>query len=381
MTGTGPAATFRGRITVDLKALSDNWKSLQTLVGAAECGAVVKADAYGLGATAVVPTLASAGCKTFFVATLQEAELVRALAPSATLYVLDGLLQGSCEAMAALSAQPILSDLAQLDEWRSFCTSAGHLHPAALQVDTGLNRLGLSQDELSKLDQDDSALTGLDISLIMSHLASADDPAAAKNEAQRQCFIEALNGLPKAPASLAASDGLMLGPDYHFDLVRPGYALYGGQAFQGGTTPVTQVVTVTARVLQMRRLVTGETVGYSEDFVAKRDTTIAIVAAGYADGVPRHASSRKTERHGHVAIGGKTAPIAGRVSMDLIAVDVTDLSPDTVTRGTIVELIGPSITLEQAGTQAGTIGYELLTRLSRRFERVYSSDAATPQTV
>lgn len=375
MTGAAPlpvpSAGAPGCIAIDLGALRRNWQSLASEVKPAECAAVVKADAYGLGATAVVPALNRAGCNTYFVATLDEARQVRALAPKATLYVLDGLMPATAPQFAEAGATPILSSLDQIEEWAAFAKSGKKTQNAALQIDTGLNRLGLSTDDVAAFAGRKTEFEPLDVTLIMSHLASADDPGTAKNEAQRQTFLKALEALPRARASLAASDGLMLGKNYHFDLVRPGYALYGGQAFQGRPTPVEPVVTVMSKVLQVRNLKPGDSVGYSETFKAQRPMTIAIVAAGYADGIPRHASATTNEQRGCVAIDGTIASMIGRVSMDLIAIDVTHLAKDSVSRGTPVELIGPAISLEQAGQAADTIGYELLTNLSRRFERLY----------
>ena len=197
-----------------------------------------------------------------------------------------------------------------------------------------------------------------------------------ENKMQYTAFSLARALLPDAPASLAASDGLMLGAPFHLDLVRPGYALYGGQAFQGATTPVKPVVEVKTRILQVRSLSQGDTVGYAASFVAPNDMTIAILAAGYADGIPRTASTATGESGGAVAIKGHVAPIVGRVSMDLIAVDVTNIPPQQLTRGGEVEIIGPTCTLDLVGKASQTIGYEILTRLSPRFERVYIQNGA-----
>jgi alanine racemase len=225
--------------------------------------------------------------------------------------------------------------------------------------------------EVQELARSASLLTRIDIKLIMSHLASADDPDDPKNEQQRAIFEQLRAILPKAPASLAASDGLMLGPRFHFDLVRPGYAIYGGQAFRGGPTPVAPVVRVEARILQIRDVAPGQTVGYSATYKVERLSRIATVSAGYADGYFRTASAPNGKSGGAVAFKGRLAPIVGRVSMDLITVDVTDLDSPAPKRGDLVELIGPALSLESVGQRAGTIGYEVLTNLGRRFERVY----------
>ncbi len=372
-----PGAT-PGRITIDLGAVARNWAALASLVAPARCAAVVKADAYGLGVARVVPQLADRGCTTFFVATPGEAADVRNLAPQAEIFVLDGLLSGSQELLTEVDAIPCLASAAEVAEWRSTARNLGRRLPAALNLDTGLNRLGLEEVDVMKFAADDTLTSDLDLRLIMSHLASADDPTNPANETQRVAFDRLRVQFPKAPASLAASDGLMLGPTYHYDLVRPGYALYGGQAFQGRRAPVEPVVKVESRVLQVRDLRPGQSVGYSGTWTARRASRIAIIAAGYADGVPRTASAPDAIPGGRVAIHGCEMPMVGRVSMDLVTVDVTD-TPRPVARGDLVEIVGPLISLEAAGADARTIGYEMLIRLGRRFERIYvASGVGTP---
>ncbi len=363
-----PAAA--GIITVDLAAIAGNWRALARIVAPAQCGAVVKADAYGTGAARAIPALVRAGCSTLFVATPAEATEARRLAPEARIFVLDGLIAGSGAALLASGAIPVLSSLPEVKEWAGFAAVRNAKLACALHIDTGLNRLGLPAQEVQDLVRDAKTLARLDIKLIMSHLASADDPADPKNEQQRTVFEQLRSILPKAPASLAASDGLMLGPAYHFDLARPGYALYGGQAFKGGTTPVNPVVRVQARILQIRNVAPGQSVGYSATWTAERPTRIAVAAAGYADGFFRAGSNPGAYPGAVVGIAGKKAPVVGRVSMDLITIDVTDVDPAPV-RGGLVDLVGPGLTIESMGAHAGTIGYEVLTSLSRRFERVY----------
>ncbi len=364
-----PDAT--GLITIDLDAVQANWRALAALVAPAECAAVVKADAYGLGAAKIVPGLARAGCRTFFVATPEEGHAARLLVPEARLFALDGLFPGAAPLLLAADVAPVLSSLAEVEDWAREAARAGRPLPAALQIDSGLNRLGLPESEVQALAAQPALLGALDLRLVMSHLASADDPADPNNEAQRAAFERRRALLPPAPASLAASDGLMLGPDYHFDLVRPGYALYGGQAFRGGATPVSPVVTVRARVLQVRTLETGSSVGYSATWRARRPTRIAVIAAGYADGIARALSAPSDTAAAMVVVAGQRAPIVGRVSMDLITVDVTDVAGE-IRRGDLATLIGPGLTIEAMGTAAGTIGYEVLTRLGPRFVRQYT---------
>lgn len=363
-----PGAT--GVITVDLDILAANWRALGALVTPTECGAVVKANAYGLGAIKVIPALARAGCRTFFVATPDEAEAARRLAPDARLFALDGLLPDAAQLFAENDIAPVLANLDDIARWAAEAARRNARLPAALQIDSGLNRLGLSGADVRVLADDPARLEAIDIRLVMSHLACADDPAHPHNETQRTTFDRLRTLLPQAAASLAASDGLMLGAAYHYDLVRPGYALYGGQAFQGGPTPVHPAVTVEARILQLRTLAAGDTVGYSATWRATRPTRIAVVSAGYADGFARALSGTSGTEGGTIAIAGQRAPIVGRVSMDLITADITDIDIP-IAPGDLATLIGPGLTIEAMGQAAGTIGYEVLTRLGPRFARHY----------
>ena len=360
-----------GLITIDLQQIAANWRALAALVTPAECGAVVKADAYGLGADRVVPALMAAGCRAFFVATLGEAEQVRALAANAVIYVLDGLVPGSGPRLADIGARPALATLDDCLEWAALCDARDRVMAAALHLDTGLNRLGLSPADVTALAADGSVFNRIGVALVMSHLACADVPEDVKNGEQRLAFEQLRAALPAAPASLAASDGLMLGPDYRFDLVRPGYAIYGGQPSKTLLAPVQPAVRVQARVLQVRDVSPGDSVGYAASWHSPGRARIATVAAGYADGVARAASAATGSVGGYVGFKGRLAPFAGRVSMDLITVDVTKLGDAAPKRGDFVDLIGPGLTLEAVGQAAGTIGYEVLTRLPKRFHRHY----------
>lgn len=369
-------ASATGIITIDLAALVSNWRALARLVAPAECGAVVKADAYGLGAAHVIPALLKGGCKTLFIATPGEAHQARQLAPDATIFALDGLISGAGKALIEARTYPVLSSLPEVKEWAALAHERKARLSCALHVDSGLNRLGLTAREVQEVARDAKCLGQIDIKLVMSHLASADDPADPKNEQQRQVF-ESLRGiLPNTPASLAASDGLMLGPAYHFELTRPGYALYGGQAFKGGATPVQPVLRVQARVLQIKDVAPGQSVGYSATWIAKRMSRIAVVAVGYADGFFRSGSSPGDHSGALASIGGTTVPVVGRVSMDLITLDVTDLD-QVPKRGDLVDLVGPGLPIETMGARAGTIGYEVLTSLGRRFERFYVGETSS----
>jgi alanine racemase len=360
-----------GLITIDLATVRANWQALAHLVAPAECGAVVKADAYGLGAARIVPALLAAGCRSFFVATPAEAEAARELAPDATIYVLDGLLPGTEMQLAWAGAIPVL---ASLDELQAWADSGDGAAPVALHIDTGLNRLGMPARALDALVRDGALLQRLDLQLVMSHLACADEPDHPMNREQLSTFKRLRSSLPAARASLAASDGLMLGPEFHFDLVRPGYALYGGHAVPGRAAPVAPVVRVSARILQVEDVAPGARIGYSASYRASEPRRIATIAAGYADGVFRHASATNEKLGGCVLVGGRRAPIVGRVSMDLITVDVTGIPGPAPARGDWVDLIAPELPIEDVGAAAGTIGYEVLTRLGPRFHRLYLDD-------
>ena len=371
MPTTGKLDGLPGLVTVDLHQVAANWRALAALSAPAECAAVVKADAYGLGADRVVPALLEAGCKTFFVATVDEAAQVRAHTNDAVIYALDGLMGGSGPRLADLGARPALASLDDCLEWAALCDARDRVMGAAVHIDTGLNRLGLSAADVSKLAADASLFNRIGVSLVMSHLACADAPENPMNAVQLLAFEQLRAALPPAPASLAASDGLMLGPDYRFDLVRPGYAIYGGQPTKGVTAPVKPAVRVQARVLQVRDVNEGDSVGYSAYWRALRPSRIATIAAGYADGYARAASASTNADGAQVGFKGRMAPIVGRVSMDLITVDVTGLGDAAPQRGDFVDLIGPGLSYEAVGASQSTIGYEVLTRLPHRFHRRY----------
>ena len=364
-------ASATGVVVVDLAQLRANWQALARHVAPAECAAVVKADAYGTGAKRVIPALVQAGCRSFFVATPGEAIEARALAPSAAIYVLDGLLPGTARILVETCAVPVLSSVAELKAWRNATRNGTSAPPAALHVDTGLHRLGMGADDVAALARDPTLMRGQKLALVMSHLACADEAEHPMNLEQLAAFKRLRALLPEARASLAASDGLMLGEAYHFDMVRPGYALYGGQAAPNRVTPVAPVVRVSARILQVHHVPAGGHIGYSATYRAATPRTIATIAAGYADGVFRHASAPHEAPGGAVAIRGQRAPVGGRGSMELLTGDVTDIEGPALQPGEWAELVGPDLSLEDVGAAAGTIGYEVLTRLGRRFHRVY----------
>lgn len=364
-------ATASAIITIDLDALTGNYRSLAALSAPAECAAVVKADAYGLGMAVVAPALALAGCKTFFVATLGEAHQLRALLPEAHIYVFDGLFEGTASFYRDHDLRPVLNSPEEIKEWAAFSASARRPLPAAIHIDSGMNRLGLSAAEVDGVAATGDAFAAFELALVISHLACADEPEHAKNADQRQAFEHLRGKLPKSRASLANSAGILLGPRYHYDLVRPGIALYGGRARSKGQSPFAPVVRVSGRVLQVRDVAAGETVGYAAARTMKRPSRVAVLAVGYADGLFRSLSADGENAGMHVYFGTHAAPVIGRVSMDLITVDVTGVPEPLARRGAWVELIGANIAPHQLAAHAGTIDYEVLTNLGSRATRRY----------
>ena len=359
-----------GLLTIDLDALVANWRKLEKAALPAECAAVVKADAYGCGIARVVPALAKAGCKTFFVATLNEAQAVRTAAPDVALYVLDGFFAGSGDALADINSRPVIGDLNELAEWDMFCRVKQYSGGAAIHIDTGMNRLGLSPIDAQALVTRIAA-GNHGITLVMSHLACAEALNNPANVKQLTTFRDIAGAYSGVTASLAASSGIFLGGAYVCDMVRPGAALYGVNPTPEADNPMQNVVTLKARILQIRDIARGDAVGYGGTWTARRPTKLAIVAAGYADGYFRAAGSTDGTRGAEVIIAGKRCPVAGRISMDLIAVDITDLAPNAARRGHMATLIGDGISVDELAHHFGTIGYEVLTSLGRRFARTY----------
>ena len=358
-----------GILTIDLGAIVANWRELAARAAPATCAAVVKADAYGCGMEWVAPALIEAGCDTFFVAHLAEARRLRALSPRASIYVLNGLLPGTAAAYASANLHPILGSLSELAEWRAFVSASGWQGGAALHVDTGMNRLGMSFEEAEAVSGEPKAVRSK-IVLIMSHLACAETAEHPLNAKQLAAFRTVRNLFPGVPASLANSSGIFLGPDALHDLVRPGVALYGGNPTPLHVNPMQAVVTLAGRIVQVREVPEGETVGYGATWTARRPSSVAIVSIGYADGLPRATSGRDGKPGAEAIVNGHRCPLAGVVSMDLLAVDVTDV-PEDVERGDLLTLLGADISIDELASHAGTISYEILTSLGRRYRRVY----------
>jgi alanine racemase len=371
-------AATTGVLTIDLDAIVANWRKLEKTAVPAECAGLVKADAYGCGIAPVTRALAAAGCKTFFVATLEEARAARAAAKSAAIYVLDGFFQNSGDAFAQIDCQPVIGDLGELVEWDMFRKRTGWAGGAAIHIDTGLNRLGLTMaDAQSIVPRIVAGNHG--ITLVMSHLACAEMLHHPLNARQVAAFREIASLFSGVPASLANSSGIFLGSQFVFDMVRPGAAVYGVNPTPEADNPMQGVVDLKARVAQIRSVERGDSVGYGAVWTARRPTRLAIVAAGYADGYFRAAGSNDGTRGAEVVAAGKRCPVAGRISMDLLAVDVTDLPNSAVRRGHLVTLIGEGVTVDELAHHFGTTGYEVLTSLGRRFARVYKGGTGSTE--
>ena len=364
-------------LTIDLGALRANYRALRDLAAGAECAAVIKANAYGTGSGEAVRALSKDDCKTFFVATFSEAEAVRETAPDATVYVLDGFFAGSGPAFAETRIRPVLSSLPEVRDWAAFCKDKGKPLPAALHVDTGMNRLGLPRSEVEQLQKSPDILNAFTPALLISHLACADEPGHPMNEAQLKAFEDLRSMLPTCHASLANSAGIFLGERYRFDLVRAGFALYGGRAVEGQAS-LDPVVQLHARITQIHEAQAGETVGYGAERKLSRPTRIATLSLGYADGIFRCLGARDGHPGLTGFIDGHRAPVLGRVSMDLITLDVSKIPDGVAERGSWVEILGEHTSVDDLAIQAGTIGYEVLTSLGHRAQRIYvDSDPGT----
>lgn len=358
---TASDATEAGAIlTVDLAAVRANYRLLAGLCAPAECAAVVKADAYGLGAAHVVPALAAEGCRTFFTAHWQEARVLPAAAR--TIYVLNGVMPGAEAAAAAEGGGrivPVLNSLAQAEAWSAQGARQGRALPAALHVDTGLSRLGLSAAETEALIAAPSILRRLDLRLLVSHLAAAEEPENPANARQLAAFRALRERLPGIPASFANSSAFFLGAGYLFDNARAGAALYGINPLPHRPNPMRQAVRLQARLVQLRELAAGDAVGYGGEFVAARPMRAATVGLGYGDGWPRRARSA-------AVLDGVRLPILGRVSMDTMVLDLSALPPGRGRPGLLVDFLCREQTPDDVAAAAETIGYEILTGLGLR---------------
>lgn len=363
---TGISASEAGAIlTIDLGAVRENYRRLRARLGAARCAGVVKADAYGLGAAEIAPALAKEGCDTFFVAHVGEGIALRTvLGPRPAIHVLNGLPPGAERDCVAHRLVPVVNSIEQLAAWREMAKASGKVLGAILQVDSGMSRLGMAPGEVERLAADPRAFDGISVDFAMSHLACADEPDNPANAIQRRNF-EALRALlPPARTSLANSSGIFLGSSYHYNLARPGAALYGVNPTPGLPNPMLPVVHLAAKVIQTRALPAGTGIGYGHTFRTTGPLRVATISLGYADGWHRRAA-------GNAFFNGVRLPFAGRVSMDSITLDISALPQGSLKAGDLVDLIDERQTVDDVAQFAGTIGYEVLTGFGRRFHRRY----------
>jgi alanine racemase len=364
-----------GRLTIDLGAIVKNWRALDAISAQSLTAAVVKGDAYGVGLIPAGIALYNAGARFFFVATPDEGISLRGELPDAHIFVLNGLLPGSAKLLEQYKLMPVLNSLGMLEEWLEHCLAANEAFPAALHFDTGMNRLGMRMHEAeivrSRLEE-----FGYLPQMVMSHLACADQPNHEKNRTQLALFQSVITQFSGIPASLANSAGMLISRENHFQMVRPGVAIYGGRAVSGRKNPMAPVVKLEVPVLQVHEARTGETVGYGAGYTLDRESRIAILAIGYADGFLRSHSSTNMRQGGRAVFKNRILPVIGKVSMDLIAIDVTDLGDACPRPGDMVEILGRTITVDNQADLAGTIGYEILTSLKGRYKRTYISPKA-----
>jgi alanine racemase len=358
-------------LDIDLGAIVDNWRLLARKAAPALCAAVVKANAYGLGAAPVAKALSRIGCRRFYVATLDEGIALRtALGPAPEIAVFNGPTPETVPEFVANRLTPVLNHPGQIDSWRQAAKHADRL-AAILHVDTGMARLGLSADEFATLLDHPQRAAAIRWRTVLSHLACADMPDHPLNAVQRERFAAVCERLPDVRAGLAASSGIFLGPEYHFDEVRPGAALYGVNPSPGLPNPMRPTVRLRVKILQIRKIDRGESVGYGAAHLMDRPGLLATAAVGYADGWLRSLSHR-----GCGWFAGTRLPLLGRVSMDLATFDVSAVDPNRLHPGAMIELIGDDYGVDDAATDAGTIGYEILTALGYRYHRNYRDPPA-----
>ena len=361
-------AVHGARLVINLDAIAANYRKIAALAAPAKTGAAVKADAYGLGLAPVARCLAKAGCEIFFVAHFAEGVDLRAILPDVRIYILHGLPSGAAERYIAHGLRPVLNSLPELAAWR---TAGSRGIGAILNFDTGMSRLGMGAKEAATLATSPSLLAGVQIDYLMSHLSCADMPAHPLNAQQHAAFNRLRDLFPGVPASLANTAGALLGAEYRYDLVRPGIGLYGGSPAGTGGSPFQDAVQLYAKILQLRDVDSTDYVGYGATYRPGGPARIAVAGIGYADGYMRALGNS-----GFGAIGGHHAPCVGRVSMDLCAFDASGVPGELCAPGGEIELIGPNVPMENAAAAAGTINYEILTRLGSRLARSYSGEGA-----
>ncbi len=364
-------------LTIDLDAIVQNWRDMQSRAPGAEASAVVKADAYGLGAIPVSQALHRAGCKTFCVAHIEEGITLRAALPDVRIFVLNGTFPGTEADLAAHALIPSLSSWPQVEGWVAFNRTSGAQAPCALQVDTGMTRLGLNQHQAETIANDAELMQALNPCLIMSHFACADEPSHPLNQLQISSFAKFRQLFPTLPGSLAQSAGTFLGGEALNDMTRPGIALYGGNPLPPATNPMRQVAKLSARIVQIQSVDTPQTVGYGASYAVPKPGRLATVSLGYADGFLRAIGNCLPEHRICATVADRyRAPLVGRISMDLSTFDISDVPEDTLQVGDTLDVIGKFATIDDLATAGQTIPYEVLTALGPRFHRIYLNGSA-----
>ncbi len=357
-------------LEIDLAKIRSNYRTLSDICNTAEVAAVVKANSYGLGADIIAPSLQNDGCKSFFVASMEEGIAMRkVLGNAANIFVLNGIFYNDTGEFLYYDLIPVLNNLKQVEIWQECALSNGKPLKCIIHIDTGMNRLGMSAKEVQSILDNPDLLLGLEVQYIASHLSASEIADSPYNHEQLKMFKNYLNAFPKAKASLANSSTIFLGPQYHFDLARPGAALYGINPLVGMENPMQNPVRLIAPIIQLQELLPENYIGYNMTYKTERKSIIATLPLGYADGYPRALSNR-----GEVYIDKYKAPIVGRISMDLLTIDVTDLPPEKIFLGQEVEIIGNYCTPDKIANIIDTIGYEILTMLGNRYKKVYKND-------
>ncbi|WP_026481504.1 alanine racemase [Ahrensia sp. 13_GOM-1096m] len=354
-------------LNVNLAAISANYQYLCKQAPTTKVAAVVKSNAYGLGAEEIATQLRSDKCDTFFVAHLEEGiKLRKALGRSPEIFILNGIPDNYADEFLANHLTPVINSLSDLELWIALAKQTGKSLTAALQFDTGMSRLGLSAKDIQKINADPSLIEGINIDLTMSHLACAGDPSNPANEQQRQAFDALCKTMPKTKRSLANSSGIFLSSEFHYDLARPGAALYGINPTGDSSNPMKPVVQLQARILEIRDAAVGTQVGYDYLYKASTPRRLATLSIGYADGWHRQWTSGAMYE-------GIYLPVVGRISMDSMVVDITDVPEAQLSRNMFVDLINTEQTLDKIADTQHTIGYEVLTSIGERVERRYSN--------
>ena len=367
--------TANSFLEINIDLIADNYRLLKRELRGAECAATLKADAYGIGLAQVAKALVKTGCRTFFVATIDEGIELRAHLhkEKVTIAVLGGLLARCENIFEENNLMPVLNNLEQLRQWKNFNTSKDRKSPSMVHVDTGMNRLGLTSKEFEYVVNNPCELEGVEPKLLLSHLACADQPGHEMNQKQLSIFRSAKNKISNMRFSLANSGGIFLGQPYHFDMVRPGIALYGSHPDPTTFNPLNQVIKLYGRVLQIRNAKTGSTVGYNASHLLKKKTLIATVGLGYADGYIRSLGDNS-----HAFFKGAKLPIIGPISMDYITVDISSIKTDTIKIGDLIEFIGDNFTLDDIAKVAKTVPHEILSNLGKRHQRSYFASNSSP---